>query len=69
MTYFINPHLKELVGESLRDIVEKRFDELITGEMKDLIKVIPLNRRYDKWFREIQTIPHYGVTVTEQNSL
>lgn len=69
INYFINPHLKELIGESLGDTLEKRFDELTSGEMKDLIKIIPLNRRYDKYFKEIQSIPDYKVSVTEQNSL
>lgn len=69
INYFINPHLKELIGESLGETLEKRFDELATGEMKDFVKMIPLNRRYDKYFKEIQTIPNYKVTVTEQNSL
>lgn len=63
--YFINPHLKELIGESLGDTLEKRFYELSTGEMKDFIKMIPLNRRYDKYFKEIQTISNYKVIVTE----
>jgi hypothetical protein len=49
--------------------LEKRFDELTSGEMKDFVKMVPLNRRYDKYFKEIQTIPNYNVTVTEQNSL
>ena len=69
ITYFINPHFKELVGESLGNKLEKRFNELENGEIKDLVKIIPLNRRYDKWFKEIQSIPNHKVTVTEQNSL
>lgn len=69
INYFINPHLKELIGESLGDTLEKRFDELASGEMKDFVKMIPLNRRYDKYFKEIQTIPNYKTTITEQNSL
>lgn len=69
INYFINPHLKELIGESLGDTLEKRFDELTTGEMKDFVKMIPLNRRYDKYFKEFQTIPNYKISVTEQNSL
>jgi len=69
INYFINPHLKELVGDSLGEILEKKFDELVYGEMKDFVKITPLNRRYDKWFKEIRTIPNYKVTVTEQNSL
>ncbi|SEM32958.1 hypothetical protein SAMN05421856_102433 [Chryseobacterium taichungense] len=69
INYFINPHLRELVGESLGDAVEKHFAELANGEMKDFVKMVPLNRRYDKYFKEIQTIPNYKVTVTEQNSL
>ncbi|KPH11694.1 hypothetical protein [Chryseobacterium sp. ERMR1:04] len=69
MTYFINPHLKELIGESLGDTLEKRFEELTNCKMEGFIKMVPLNRRYDKWFKEIQTIPNYKVTVTEQNSL
>ncbi len=67
--YFINPHLKELIGESLGEILEKRFDELTSGEMKDFVKMVPLNRRYDKYFKEIQTISNYKVSITEQNSL
>ncbi|MGG1920900.1 hypothetical protein AB1278_03725 [Chryseobacterium sp. NRRL B-14798] len=69
VTYFINPHFKELIGESLGNKLEKRFDELEDGEIKDLVKIIPLNRRYDKWFKEIQSIPNYKVTVMEQNLL
>lgn len=69
INYFINPHLKELIGESLAEILEKRFDELTCDEMKDLVTVILLNRSYDKWFKEIQTIPNYKVSITKQNSL
>ncbi|WP_419495156.1 hypothetical protein [Chryseobacterium bernardetii] len=53
----------------MAEILEKRFDELTTAEMKDLVKMIPLNRRYDKYFKEIQTIPNYKVSITEQSSL
>lgn len=69
INYFINPHPKVLIGESLGDTLEKRFDELTTGEMKNFVKKVPLNRRYDKYFKEIQTFPDYKVSVTEQNSL
>ncbi|MCJ7935631.1 MAG: hypothetical protein MUW56_18900 [Chryseobacterium sp.] len=69
INYFINPHFKELIGESLGDTVEKRFEKLTNGEIKDSVKMIPLNRRYDKYFKEIQTFPNYKVSVTEQNSL
>ena len=69
MTYFINPHLKELIGEFLGDTLEKRFDELTTGQMKDFLKMIPLNRRYDKWFKEVQVLEKYKITITERNSL
>lgn len=67
--YFINPHLKELIGESLGDTLEKRFDELTSGEMKDFVKMVPINRRYDKYFKEVQTVSNYKVSITEQNSL
>ncbi|WP_131368465.1 hypothetical protein [Chryseobacterium soli] len=70
--YFINPHLKELVGESLGDAVEKYFDEL-ANEMKDFVKMIPLERRYDRYFEELlrftKIYPHYKAVVTEKNSL
>ncbi|MBP2616970.1 hypothetical protein [Chryseobacterium jejuense] len=69
INYFINPHLKELIGKSLGEILEKRFDELATTEMKDFVKMVPLNRRYDKYFKEIQSIPNCKICVTEQNSL
>lgn len=69
INYFINPRLKEIIGESLGNTLEKRFEELTIGEMKDFIKIIPLNRRYDKYFKELQTISNYQVSVTEQNSI
>ncbi|MCJ7936027.1 MAG: hypothetical protein MUW56_20960 [Chryseobacterium sp.] len=69
MTYFINPHLNELVGDSLGKALEMRFNELISGEMKGSVKELPLNRRFDKWFKEIQAIEKYITTVTERNSL
>lgn len=69
MTYFINPHLKELIGESLGDTLEKRFEELTNSEVKDFVKELPLNRRYDKWFKEAQALEKYKITVTERNSL
>lgn len=73
INYFINPHLRELIGESLGDKLEKRFNEFITSEMKDLIKLIPLNRRYDRYFEELlrftRTFPNYKAVVTEKNSL
>lgn len=73
INYFINPHLKELIGESLGDTLEKRFDELAICEMKDLIKMIPLNRRYDRYFEELlrftRTFPHYKAVITDKNSL
>jgi hypothetical protein len=61
--------LKELIGESLGETLEKRFDELTSGEMKTFVKMVPLNRRYDKYFKEIQTISNYKVSLTEQNSI
>lgn len=64
INYFINPHLKELIGESLADTMEKRFNELANGKMKDFVKMIPLTPRYDKYFKEIQTIPNYKVSIT-----
>ncbi|WP_295230340.1 hypothetical protein [uncultured Chryseobacterium sp.] len=69
INYFINPHLKELIGECLGDTLEKRFYESASSEMKGFVKMIPLNRRYDKYFKEIQTIPNFKVSITEQNSL
>lgn len=73
INYFINPHLKELVGESLGNNVEKWFDELVMGEMKDFIKMIPLNRRFDRYFEELVKLtkiyPNYKSIVTEKNSL
>lgn len=68
MTYFINPHLKELIGESLGDTLEKRFEEQANSEVKDFVKELPLNRRYDKWFKEVQVLEKYKITVTERNS-
>lgn len=71
--YFINPHLRELVGESLGSTLEKRFDELGNGEMKDLIKMLPLERRYDRYFEELlrftKIYTHYKAVITERNSL
>lgn len=68
LNYFINPHLKELVGESLGDTLEKRFDE-----MKDFVKMIPLERRYDRYFEELlrftKVYPHYKAVITEKNFL
>lgn len=73
INYFINPHLKELVGESLGDTLEKRFDELANGEMKDFIKMVPLERRYDRYFEELlrfsQTNLNYKAVITDKNSL
>jgi len=69
INYFINPHLKELIGESLGDTLEKRFYESASSKMKGFVKMIPLNRRYDKYFKEIQTISNFKVSITEQNSL
>ncbi|SIS84912.1 hypothetical protein SAMN05421786_102550 [Chryseobacterium ureilyticum] len=69
ITYFINPHFKEFIGESLANTLEKQFNELANSEIKDLVKMTPLNRRYDKWFKQIQSIPNYKVTITEQNLL
>ena len=66
ITYFINPHLKELLGDSLGVTLEKRINDLANGEMKDSVKSVPLNRRYDNWFKQIQAIPYYKVTVTER---
>ncbi|MCQ4142002.1 hypothetical protein [Chryseobacterium sp. EO14] len=73
INYFINPHLNELIGEVLGDIVEKRFDELAKGEMKDFVKLVPLNRRYDRYFEELvkftKIYPNYKAVITEKNSL
>lgn len=73
INYFINPHLKELIGEFLGDTLEKRFNELENGEMKDLVKMTPLNRRYDRYFEELlrftHTFPHYKAIITDKNSL
>ncbi len=73
INYFINPNLKELIGESLGDTLEKRFNEFITGEMKDIVKMTPLNRRYDRYFEEMlrftRTFPHYKAIITDKNSL
>ncbi|SEH41016.1 hypothetical protein [Chryseobacterium culicis] len=73
INYFINPHLRELIGESLVDNLEKRFNEFITGEMKDHVKMIPLNRRYDRYFEELlrftRTFPNYKAVITDKNSL
>lgn len=73
INYFINPHLKELVGESLGVAVEKYFDELANGEMKDFVKMIPLERRYDRYFEELlrftKIYPHYKAVITDKNSL
>lgn len=73
INYFINPHLEELIGKSLGNTLKKRFEELATGEMKDLIKILPLDRRYDRYFEELlrftKIYPHYKAVVTEKNSL
>ncbi|PWN60445.1 hypothetical protein [Chryseobacterium viscerum] len=73
INYFINPHLKELIGESLGDTLEKRFDEFTNGELKDFIMMIPLNRRYDRYFEELlrftRTHPNYKAVITNKNSL
>lgn len=73
INYFINPHLKELVEESLRDAVEKYFNELANGEMKDFVKMIPLERRYDRYFEELlrftKIYPYYKAVITNKNSL
>lgn len=73
INYFINPHLKELVGESWGNNVEKWFDELANGEMKDFIKMIPLNRRYDRYFEELvkftKIYPNYKAVITDKHSL
>jgi len=72
INYFINPHLKELVGESLGDAVEKYFDELDNCEMKDFVKMIPLERRYDRYFEELlrftKIYPNYKAVITEKKS-
>lgn len=43
------------------------------GEMKDFIKMIPLNRRYDRYFGELvkftKIYPNYKAVITEKNSL
>jgi len=73
ISYFINPHLKELIGGFLGDTLEKRFNELDNGEFKHLVKMIPLNRRYDRYFEELlkftKIYPHYKAFITERNSL
>lgn len=73
INYFINPHLRELIGEFLGDTLEKRFNELNNSEFKDLINMTPLNRRYDRYFEELlrfsKTPPHYKAFVTEKKSL
>jgi len=73
INYFINPHLRELVGESLGDTLEKRFNELNNGEFKNLIRMTPLNRRYDRYFEELlrfsKTHPNYKAVITDKNSL
>lgn len=73
INYFINPHLKELIGESLGVTLEKRFDEFANGEMKDFVKMIPLERRYDRYFEELlrfsQTNLNYKAVITDKNSL
>lgn len=72
INYFINPHLRELVGESLGDAVEKYFDELGNFEMKDFVKMIPLERRYDRYFEELvrftKIYPNYKAVIIERNS-
>lgn len=73
INYFINPHLKELIGEALGNTLEKRFNELANGEFKHLVKMAPLNRRYDRYFEELlrctRTFPNYKATITDKNSL
>lgn len=73
INYFINPHLKELIGEFLGDTLEKRFNELDNGEFKHLVKMTPLNRRYDRYFEELlrftHIFPHYKAVITDKNSL
>ncbi|MDQ0780573.1 hypothetical protein [Chryseobacterium sp. W4I1] len=73
INYFINPHLKELLGGFLGNTVEKWFDELINGEMKDLVKMVSLNRRYDRYFEELvkftKIYPNYKAVTTERSSL
>lgn len=73
INYFINPHLKKLIGESLGDTLEKRFNELGNGEFKHLVKMTPLNRRYDRYFEELlrfsRTHPNYKAFITDKNSL
>ncbi|TLX25397.1 hypothetical protein FE904_12335 [Chryseobacterium indologenes] len=73
INYFINPHLKELIGESLGDTLEKRFNELDNGKFKHLVKMAPLNRRYDRYFEELlkfaRIFPHYKAVITDKNSL
>lgn len=73
INYFINPHLKELIGEALGNTLEKRFNELATGEFKHLIKMTPLNRRYDRYFEELlkftRIFPHYKAVITDKNYL
>ena len=73
INYFINPHLRELVEEFLADTIEKRFDEFANGEMKDFVKMIPLERRYDRFFEELlrfsKTHPNYKTVITDKNSL
>lgn len=73
VNYFINPHLTEVIGEFLGDTLEKRFNEFITGEMNDIVKMTPLNRRYDRYFEELlrftRTFSNYKAVITDKNSL
>ncbi|REC64361.1 hypothetical protein DRF65_01960 [Chryseobacterium pennae] len=73
INYFINPHIKELIGEALGNTLEKRFNELATGEFKHLVKMTPLNRRYDRYFEDLlrctRTFPNYKAVITDKNSL
>lgn len=73
INYFINPHLRELVGEFLAVTVENKFSELANGELKDFIKMIPLERRYDRYFEELlrfsKTHPNYKAVIADKNSL
>jgi hypothetical protein len=56
----------------LGDNLEKRFDELTNGEMKGFVKMIPLERRYDRYFEELvgfsKIYPNYKAVITEKNS-
>ncbi|MEY8761257.1 hypothetical protein [Chryseobacterium tongliaoense] len=73
ISYFINPHVREIVGESLTVTIENKFNALADGELKDYIKLVPLERRYDRYFEELlifsETHTNYKASVTNKHSL